>query len=349
MRPVPRYAQRIARLPQVLDTLGSHPGGLPISTLADELGVPVEELREDLLAFYAADVGTMLLGLSRPDALEFLGPDGDDADPSTAEVVRVVDGRPAEELGVEYLDASQLAQVYAAGRALLDVEPDNTGLEKALASLAGTMFGQTGSPTGSPSGSPTDPHGSSRPLEELRHAAEQRRSVRLVYSRTWHAGVTERVVDPYRLVQTRRGWEVDAGPPDDEGRLRTYLLSNIREAAVLAEQFSPPPDLERRLAEQRSTTTVRVQIPHAARWAADFFAERVDVVLDEDYASTLDLTLLPPVESRIGLLILAAGDSMRVVEPAGLVASGPRLAAALLAHHREWRPRTAGSRVERER
>ena len=42
--------------------------------------------------------------------LEFLGPDGDgDIDPHEAEVVRAVNDRPTEELGVEYVDASELA------------------------------------------------------------------------------------------------------------------------------------------------------------------------------------------------------------------------------------------------
>ena len=50
--------------------------------------------------------------------------------------------------------------------------------------------------------------------------------------------------------------------------------------------------------------------------------------------TTLDLDLLPPVEHRVGLLLLIAGDDAQVLEPAGLIAAGPKLAAELLEHHR---------------
>ena len=80
---------------------------------------------------------------------------------------------------------------------------------------------------------------------------------------------------------------------------------------------------------------MRVQIPQAARWAADFYAEKVEVVDDDELATTLDLDLLPPIEHRVGLLLLIAGEDARVLKPANLIAAGPRLAAALLAHHRE--------------
>src|SRR6186997_3439953 len=103
MAPVAKYAQRIGRLPAVLELLGAHPDGLPLLELAQRLNVPPEELREDLLAYYTADVGALLLGLSRPDVIEFLGPDRRSADPNSAEIVRIIDERPTEELGVEYV------------------------------------------------------------------------------------------------------------------------------------------------------------------------------------------------------------------------------------------------------
>ena len=76
-----------------------------------------------------------------------------------------------------------------------------------------------------------------------------------------------------------------------------------------------------------------MQVPHRARWAADVYAEQVRVVDDDELTVTLDLDLLPPVERRVGLLMLAAGVEARVIKPARLVASGPALAAELLEHH----------------
>lgn len=322
---VPGYARRIARLPEVFEELMAHPAGLPLADLADRFGVPADELREDLLAFFAADVG-VLLGLSRPPVLEFVGADGDEDDPHDAEVVRIVDERPADELGVEYVDASELALIHAAARALLEIDPDDEDLAGALDVLTETMFGEP-----LPQGTKRSWQ---RPLEPLQDAVQARRRVRIVYSRSWHAGVTERVIEPYRLVQTRRGWEVDAGPVDEGGAIRTFLLSNIRDFEVLDSSFAAPPDLPRLLAEQRTTECVRVRIPHHARWAADMYAEQVVVAQDAEETVTLDLHLLPPFEQRLGLLLLACGPDAVVVEPAALVRTVRSVASELLAHHR---------------
>jgi proteasome accessory factor C len=322
----PKYAQRIARLPQVFELLAAQPQGLTLTELADRIGVPADELREDLLAFYTADPHDVLSGLSRPNVLEFLGPDGDDVDPNQAELVRVVDERPADELGVEYLNASELGLIYSAAKAQLDLDPDDQELHDAVDVLTETMLGDA-LPT-------PEPHSWNRPLDTLEDAVAARHKVRIVYSRAWTEGVAERVIDPYLLVKTRRGWEVDAGPPDADGHLRTYLLPHIRECEVLDETYDAPADLAHLLKQQRTTTRVRVQIPQAARWAADFYAEHVEVVDDDELATTLDLDLLPPIEHRVGLLLLIAGEEARVLQPSSLIAAGPALAAELLAHHR---------------
>jgi proteasome accessory factor C len=324
--PTPRYVQRIARLPEVFALLVARPAGLPLTELADQVGVPVDELRQDLLAFYTADLNPMLFGLSRPSVLEFVGPDGDEVDPNDAEVVRVVDERPGDELGVEYVTASALGLVYSAAKARLDLDPDDEELRGAIDVLTETMVGET---------LPEAPARAwNQPLESLEGAVATHRKVRITYSRTWSQGVNERVIEPYLLVKTRRGWEVDAGPPDDAGRLRTFLLPHIREHAVLDETFEPPRNLNTLLASQRTTTRVRVQIPHAARWAADFYAENVENVTDDELTTTLDLDLLPPVEHRVGLLLLIAGEDARVLDPTTMISAGPMLAAELLAHHR---------------
>jgi predicted DNA-binding transcriptional regulator YafY len=329
----PRYVQRIARLPEVFALLTVQPGGLPLAELASQVGVPVDELREDLLAFYTADLNPMLFGLSRPTVLEFLGPDGDDVDPNDAEVVRVVDERPGDELGVEHMNAAELGLVYSAAKALLDIDPDDEGLRDAIAVIVETMWGPVAQERPASLDTP-GPRPWNQPLEPLEDAVAGHRKTRIVYSRAWSEGVRDRVIEPYRLVKTRRGWEVDAGPPDTDGRIRTFLLPHIRECEVLDETFVPPPDLESRLSAQRTTTRVRVRIPHAARWAADFYAEHAAVVEDDELAVTLDLDLLPPVEHRIGLLLLIAGENAQVLQPAAMVAAGPALAAELLAHHR---------------
>lgn len=325
----PRYALRVARLPEVFSLLAEHPDGLPLADLATRLNIPPAELRADLLAFFTADLGG-LLGLTRPTVLEFLGPDGDDADPNDAEIVRIVDERPAEELGVEYVDAATLGLVYNAALALAEIDPDDEDLQGALDVLAETMFGEELAPP-----RPRAEHGVEKsPLELLQDAARDHQRVRIVYSRAWTQGVIDRVIEPYLLVQTRRGWEVDAGPPDADGNLRTFLLSNLRSCEVLDQTYDPPSDLERRLEAQRATRTVRVRLPHTARWAAEVYAEQVHVVADDELEVTLDLELLEPVERRVGLLLLAAGPDASVVDPPGMIAALAEVAGELLAHHR---------------
>jgi proteasome accessory factor C len=167
----------------------------------------------------------------------------------------------------------------------------------------------------------------------LQQAQEERRPVRIVYSRSWVHGVGERVVEPHRLVQTRRGWEVDAGPVADNGSLRTYLLSNIREAELLDETFERPADLAALLASQRATTTVRVCLPQEGRWAADMYAEKVTFVQDDPESVVVDVELLPPLERRVAMLVLAAGPEAFVVEPEELDREVGLLAEELMVHH----------------
>ncbi len=320
----PKYVQRFARLPHVFQLLAENPEGMALSDLGERLGVDPDELRQDLLAYFTADHAGML-GLSRPADLRFTSADGnDDIDPNVATVVQIIDERASEELGVELVDGAELGLIYTAAQALLDVTPDDQDLREAVEVLTATLFGQE--PVA------TSPLRAGH-LAELQTAREQRTRVRIGYSNSWRVGTGDRVIEPYRLVQTRRGWEVDAGPLDDNGRMRTFLLSNIRSVETTDETFTDPDRLEERLADQRATTGVRVRIPHAARWAADMYAESIRVVSDGEQDVTLDLEMLPPVEQRVALLALSAGEDAVVLDPPGLVAGIPALAADLLAHH----------------
>lgn len=322
----PKYVQRFARLPAVFERLQRHPEGLSLETLAADFDTTVAALREELLAFYTADIGGRWL-LTRPEVLEFLGPDGDSEDPGTAGIVRIVAEVPAD-IGVEYVDAGELGLAYTAARALLETEPDNVELIEAIDVLTETMFGPSAAGASAPA-----VRSWNRLLPVFRNALAEQTAVRIVYSRAWHPGVTEREIEPYQLVQTRRGWEVDAGPADAEGRLRTFLLSNIRSADALERTFERPDDVAELLAAQRATTRVRVLLPQSARWAADFYAEEVTLVQDDETDVVVDLDLLPPVDGRVGRLLLAAGPLATVIDPPHLDSAGVVAAEELMIHH----------------
>lgn len=341
---IPKYASRVGRIPQVFAVLQVHPDGMRLTELADRFEVSPEQLREDLLAFYTAE--HPLLGLSRPSPLLFRGTDGQEMDPHEATVVQLVDERPTEDLGVENLSASELGLLWSAARAMAEVEPDNQDLTEAIEVLTETMFavpGESGADAvrGSAPVSAWATASRADDLAVLRRAVEEHRTVRIEYSRAWLAGTQQRVIAPYLLVQTRRGWEVDAAAVEQQMGMRTFLLANIRSVELLSDTFEVPRDLDRQLREQRRTTRVRIRIPHDARWAADMYAERVLEVHDpydptgDEENVVLDLEMLPPLDRRLGMVLLAAGLDAAVLSPAGMVRTGPDLAAELLAHHRQ--------------
>ncbi len=321
------YARRIAHVPGALRLLRLHPEGLPIARVADELGVPEQALREELEVFFLTDVvDSGAVGL-RSCALEFLapGPDGGlvEADLAGAQVVRLTDDSPFEELGVAFLSAADLGVLYRAAAELAALEPDNEALASAVDRLGATVLGGVEGRGGA----------SADVAADLRRAATEQRRVRLRYARAWQPGVVERVVEPWRVVSTRRGYEVDAGPLDERGRLRTYLVSGVREHELLAETFARPADADDRVAATRQVTEVRVVVPADKVWAVERFVESVRVERQDEDGAQLLLQVLPPVRERVGLLLAVAGPEAFVVTPSGLADADAETALRLLEHH----------------
>jgi predicted DNA-binding transcriptional regulator YafY len=317
------YALRVLRLAQLFAILSHHPDGLPLDACAAELGIQVATLRADLGVFMNRDVpAEVAWSLPGGVGVEFTGPGGEEADSADAVHVRLTSNSPLTELGLEYVGADLLGPLYRAATDLLALEPDNDVLRQAVARLTETlMAGVDG----------TRPFGGEL-AAELRRAARERRQVRIVYARAWRPGVGERVIEPYRVVSTRRGFEVDAGPVDEAGDIRTFLVSGIRSLQVLEETFQRPPDVDALVARAREVTTVRLVVPREAAWVVDRFSEGVTVVrADEDLELVAEV--LPPVRDRVGLILTVAGPEAFVVEPETLRDAGAQTAARLLAHH----------------
>lgn len=325
--PVARYAQRMARLPDALAILELHPDGLPLAQLANELGETTEGLREAFLAYYRADV--VDLADFRLPVIEFVGPDtdgtgGEDGDPGQAEIVRVVQSDPEHELGVQYLSAEQLGELYAAGVELLALEPDNGSLAAAVDAFRAGLW------TGA---SPDDAGHGAELAQRINEAARTGHRVRIVYSRAWVPGTAARVIEPYRVLRTRRGWEVDAGPVAENGRIRTFLVSGISALQELEERFERPPDVDALIAANRAPVEVELLVPQSGRWAVERFAESVLVVQDDEDSVVLRASFLPPVQQRIGLILLSCGPDAFVTSPAQLRDAGAEVARQLIEHH----------------
>jgi predicted DNA-binding transcriptional regulator YafY len=319
--PVAHFAERIANLSDALIILEFHPAGLPLAQLASELGTTTESLRQTLLAYYVADVAEH--ADFRLPVIEFVGSDDND-DPMQAEVVRAVSPDPERELGVEHMTAEQLGALHSAGSDLLALEPDNDVLRSALEAFETSLW---------PVETSENADSGADLAAELNRAAQDHRRVRLIYTRMWHPGTSERIIEPYRVLRTRRGWEVDAGPADETGRLRTFLVSGIREISVLDEPFEWPGNVDELIAAQRASVNVDLVVPQSGRWAVERFAESVTLLQDDEESVKVRAAFLPPVQQRVGLILISCGPEAFVMAPSSMLDAGANVAQQLLEHH----------------
>jgi len=82
------------------------------------------------------------------------------------------------------------------------------------------------------------------------------------------------VIEPFRLIHTRRGWEIDAGPVTPDGTLGTFLVDRVNSYTVLDAMFELPGNLEQLLVQQGTPVPVELVVPHETRWAVEKHADR---------------------------------------------------------------------------
>lgn len=306
-------AASFARLSRVLTLLQAHPAGLRIDYLAAEVGVPEKRLRQELLDFYVAETLTV-----RPDTIVFFAPDGSHVeDVAHAEMVKVVTDQPAAELGVELMTAEQWLTTYEQAAWIAASNPDDEALAQAVQTIATRIL--AGTPP-----RPDDEVG-----QALSKAVAARTGVQIEYSRAWKPGIVSRYIEPVRLVQTRRGWEVDSLV---DGWLRTFLIDRIRSVQATDRTFEIPTNLDARLAEHRQVVGVKLSVPQRYRWLVDRYAETSEVLDYDEETLTISAQFLPPVSDRVGLILLSAPDAF-VVDPASLNEAAAQMAKALWDHH----------------
>ena len=326
-----RYVQRLGRIFEALQILDLYPQGVAVADLADLLGCTSDEVRAELAALNAGSE----LGPERAGGFVlFLGPgwdladrdnsDDDDiyVDAAEAEAVRLYGPDPRR--GVGGLSVSELGAVWEAAEDLAHVEPGNEALARVVAELRSRWLPGV-----------TDvwrPSFAGRFVQELSDAIAQHRSVWIRYERLWQPGVIERVIEPYELVRTHRGFEVDAGPVDEHGSIRSYVVDEIRDLQLTDDTFVPPADVTELCRQHRATTTVTVVVPRDREWTAEYLAEDV-VVEDRDSDVQLRLELLEPVAQRVGLIVLQAGADSFVGSPPALADAAGDVASRLWAHH----------------
>lgn len=325
MSKLPGYVRRYTRILEALRILADHQDGLPLAQLASELGADAGELREELLAYYTAEPAAGIGVGQRLPGIDWLTSGGEEEDPNTAEIVVLTDLQAFEGMGAVRYSPAELAAVWRTGRLLAQYEPENSVLADALERLAQEWL----------DGASPDADPGAEYLQELRKAIAKGQQVRITYSRQWRPGVYERVVDPYRLTSTARGWELDAGPLDGGGEPRIYLLSNIRELARLKSSFTVPEGIDDIIDNHRSVAEVTVVLPQQTAWSAMRLADRSDRVRGDDDMVTLKLYLSPPVVRRLAMVLAPAMGDCWIDGPGREERTEQvhSLARRLLAHH----------------
>jgi predicted DNA-binding transcriptional regulator YafY len=130
------------------------------------------------------------------------------------------------------------------------------------------------------------------------------------------------------------GWEIDAAVVGREEYVPTFLLSGIDELEILDETFERPPDVDERIERNRREVAVTFVVPQGARWVVERHAESAEVLEEDEESVKLRANVLPPIQRRVGLVLLIAGTDAFVTEPADLRDAGRDLARELLKHHR---------------
>ncbi len=329
MTATPLDLRRFALVARALTILADHPDGMRLAELADRLGVPGDQLRNEIAAYHVANVPVdRLVSGVRAPLIEFVGGTGragaDETPPADGVRVRIHDLRPPHAAGSMVASFAELADLVASGRRQLTKEPDDKVLESALHKVADSVLAGA-----APAGSSW----SARVAGRLRAAGAERRRVRISYAAPWRRGVVDRVIEPYRVIHTRRGWEIDAAIEGRDDAVVTFMAAGIRSFDLLPDRFRRPSDIAARIERHRRPVPVELVIPYEARWAVELHSESAEVIHGDETLLRLRVHVVAPVASRLGLMLIAAGPRAHVIAPAGLRNAGRDLARTLLTHH----------------
>jgi proteasome accessory factor C len=168
----------------------------------------------------------------------------------------------------------------------------------------------------------------------VRGALAAGRAMRIVYYTAGRDAVSQRTIDPMRLLIVDGRGYLEAWCRRAEG-VRLFRLDRVEDVVVLDEAAAPPPDAEptdvsgglfRPTAEHRSAVLL---LEPPARWVAEYYP--VDEVA-EDEAGRLRVLLRYADPTWLVRLVLGLGGNARLVEPVELAAQvGARARAALAA------------------
>ena len=295
--------ERLPRLLALVPYLRTHPD-VALQELADVFGIPVRQVRQDLELLWVCG----LPGGAPGDLLDlsFSGDRVTLLDPQTLD-------RPLR------LTADEALALVVAARTLADVPglAERAALDSALGKLE-EAFG-----TGSAPPVQVTLEAEAAVLTPLQQALDARRRVHLRYLVESRDEVTERDVDPMRLVSSEGRWYLEGWCHRAEG-VRLFRLDRIDALAVLDLPASPPPQARSRdLGEglfQPSETDLEVllELGPAARWVADYYPVTPAGQTGSGADGRTYVSLRTPDWGWVVGLVLRLGGSGRVLAPAEL-------------------------------
>jgi proteasome accessory factor C len=306
-------ADRLPRLLALVPYLRTHPGAL-LEDVATVFGVTVRQLRDDLNLLWVCG-----LPGGAPGDLIDLSFEGDTVtmlDPQTLD-------RPLR------LTVDEAQALVVATRTLADVPglAERDALDRVLGKLEGALGVGDRAP-----GVAVALDAEADVLATARAALDQRRRLHLRYLVEARDEVTDRDVDPMRLLSRDGRWYLEAWCHRVEA-VRLFRLDRIVELALLDVPAEPPPQaVSRDLADGLFSPSpqdgrVTLELRPAARWVADYYPVESSEEIED---GGLRITLRTPDVEWVVRLVLRLGGQGLVIEPAELVSAVRERAAAAL-------------------
>ena len=314
---MPKASSRLARLLALVPYLISHPG-IGMAEAAEVFGVSAKDIEDDLQLLVLCG----LPGYGPGDLVEIVY-EGEAITVRQAETI----ARPLRMTPDEALALVVAARTLAAEPGLAERDALDRALVKLEAACApgladvGVVAVQL------------EPEGETLPLVEK--ALADKRRLHLRYLGAGRDEVTERDVDPMRVINLDGRWYLEGycRKVEDVRLFRLDRMLEVHTLDVAAEVpagtagrdlddglFRPSPDDPR----------VVLELGQGARWVADYYPSEA---LEEIGNGGLRVTLRVRGDAWLHRLLLRLGGQARVVEPASLAAAVRERAAAALANY----------------
>jgi proteasome accessory factor BC len=314
----PERFARLVTLASVLIAAGREGRKLPLSEPCELLQISEQELREDISVLNVVNFG----GGAYVLYAEVL-PSGEiEVDP---EPYSDTFDRPARLLPIE--GNALLAAIDFLG---VHLSPHLESAKNKIQAALGDV-GREGLLVGDAGGDDADV------ARVVGNAIEARRRMRIEYYSPSEDRFSERVVEPYALMNGREGWYAPCWDVDKDA-LRHFRLDRIKRATVLDEAYEPRPDVDPiadlegwpRTGEVGGSRVAHVWIsPEQARWARE---ERTVLAELDDGAAIVEWTYKGE-DYLVKEVLKEAGDAA-VLEPADAREAVLAAAAQLLAPSR---------------